>query len=316
MASVGDVKKKLSPRFIENLYQEFSPGTADKILMGMGSDRLTTLRVNTIKYDIQELMKYFRDKNIKFERINWYKDALVIKNANEKELEKLDIYDKGFIYLQSLSSMVPVLVLDPSEEDKILDLTAAPGSKTTQLAAKMNNNGLIVANELDKIRCKRLEYNVKHLGADIVNVITGRGEKIDSLYNEYFDKVLIDAPCSGEGRFLISDNATYKTWNENEVKRLAALQKKLIEAGTKALKPGGVLVYSTCTLNRFENEEVVDYALKNYDLQIVKTEIDISGIMQAFNDNLDKSVAKAVRILPSKDMEGFFICKFRKKVNC
>lgn len=313
LASIGDVKRRLPQKFIENLYNEFSSVSADKILMGMASDRSTTLRVNKIKYNIQDLMKYFKEINIKFERTQWYKDGLIIKNAREKDLEKLDIYNNGFIYLQSLSSMVPVIVLDPKPEEIILDLTAAPGSKTTQIAAMMDNKGEIIANELNEIRSKRLQYNVEHLGADIVKVITGRGEKIDHLYNEHFDRILLDAPCSGEGRFIISDNVTYKTWNENEVIKLAALQKKLMESAYKALKPGGILVYSTCTLNKLENEEVVSYGLDNLNMEAVKVDLEINGIMPGFNDGMNKNISKAIRILPSRDMEGFFICKFRKK---
>lgn len=313
MASIGDVRKRLPKGFIDRVYEEFSSGVADKILMGMAADRLTTMRVNTIKYNIHELMSYFKDINIKFERVQWYKDGLIIKNAREKEIGKLDVYNNGSIYLQSLSSMVPAIVLNPKPGDLILDMTAAPGSKTTQMAAMMNNEGLIIANELDKIRSKRLEYNVEHLGAKIVNVITGRGEKIDLLYNEYFDKILLDAPCSGEGRFLLSDYGTYKSWNENEVQKLAALQKKLIESAWKALKPGGTLVYSTCTLNRIENEEVVEFAIQNSSLDIIDSGIEINGSMPGFTDNYSKKLSKAIRILPSKDMEGFFICKFKKK---
>ena len=313
MASIGDVKKKLPQKFIENIYEQFSSGTADKILMGMAADRMTTLRVNTLKYNIQDLMNYFKEINIKFERVPWYKDALVIKNAKERDFENLEIYKNGAIYLQSLSSMVPVLVLDPKPNEVILDLTAAPGSKTTQIAALMNNKGEIVANELDRIRIKRLEYNIQHLGADIAKVIMGRGEKIDHLYQNHFDRVLLDAPCSGEGRFILNKNATYKSWTENDVSKLSELQKKLLEAATKALKPGGVLVYSTCTLNTLENEMVVEYALQELGLEIMDTNIQINGMIQGFTDGFNPKVAKSIRILPCKDMEGFFIAKFKKK---
>lgn len=298
---------------MDNLYKEFSSGTADKILMGMAGDRLTTLRVNTIKYNIQDLMNYFKEINIKFERIQWYKDGLIIKNAKERDLEKLDIYKNGFIYLQSLSSMVPVIVLEPKPGELILDLTAAPGSKTTQIAAMMELKGSIIANELNDIRSKRLEYNIKLLGANNVTVITGRGEKIDHIYLEHFDRILLDAPCSGEGRFNSTNNATYRSWNESEVVKLAALQKKLLESAFKALKPGGILVYSTCTLNKFENEEVVNYALQNLNVETVKINLEINGMLPGINKKMDKSVANAIRILPSKEMEGFFVCKFRKK---
>lgn len=313
MASIGEVKKRLPQKFIDNIYSEFSSGVGDKILMGMAAERLTTLRVNTIKYNIQELMSYFKEINVKFDRVQWYKDGLVIKNVKERELEKLPIYQNGSIYLQSLSSMVPALVLSPKAGETILDLTAAPGSKTTQIAAMMGNKGVIIANELDKIRSKRLEYNVNLLGTDIVQVITGRGEKINELYNEHFDRILVDAPCSGEGRFIINNPSTYRSWNEEEVIKLSGLQKKLLESAAKALKPGGTLVYSTCTLNVMENEEVVSFASKELNLEILPIELTINGAIEGFTQDYDRNMSKTMRILPSKDMEGFYVCKFRKK---
>ena len=197
MAGITETKNRLPNEFVNNLYEMFTPGMVDNIFRGIAEKRLTTLRVNTLKYDIQSLMKYFKEINIKFERVLWYNDALIIKNANEKDIQKLEIYQKGYIYLQSLSSMVPPLVLNPKEGENVLDLTAAPGSKTTQIASLMNGKGHILANELDKLRCERLKYNVQSQGAEIVDVINGRGEKIGDLYPEQFDKVLLDTPCSG-----------------------------------------------------------------------------------------------------------------------
>lgn len=205
MLSALDVKRKLPKDFVDNLYEMFSPLKVDKILSGMSGKRYTTLRVNTLKYDIQSLMNYFKEINIKFDRVTWYKDALIIKNATEKEIQKLDIYNQGKIYLQSLSSMVPPLILSPKPNEKVLDLTAAPGSKTTQMAALMQNKGYILANELDKVRYERLKFNVEEQGATNVEVINNYGEKIGAMYENTFDKVLLDTPCSGEGRFLATN---------------------------------------------------------------------------------------------------------------
>ena len=113
MISINEIKHRLPDKFMEELYENYSPIEVDNILIGMNQDRYTTLRVNTLKYDIHSLMNYFKEKNIKFERVPWYKDALIIKNAKEKDIQKLDIYEKGYIYLQSLSSMVPPIVLNP-----------------------------------------------------------------------------------------------------------------------------------------------------------------------------------------------------------
>ena len=313
MLSILDLKRKLPSDFVDELYEQYTPITVDKILTGMLGERNTTLRVNTIKYNIQELMKYLREKNIKFERVSWYNDALIIKNANEKEIQKLDIYEKGYIYLQSLSSMIPPLVLNPKPGEKVLDLTAAPGSKTTQMAIMMKNDGYILANELDKIRCERLQYNVEKQGANIVEVINNRGEKVGEEYQEKFDKVLLDAPCSGEGRFLGNNVGTYRNWSKRTVRELAKLQKKLFKSAYTALKPNGMMVYSTCTLNKDENENVLQWAIENFNVKLLDINIDFKEKMQGFTDGLDGSINKAIRILPSKNMEGFFVAKLKKK---
>lgn len=312
MLSITEIKRRLRDDFIEELYQNYSPLTVDKILIGMSEKRATTLRVNTIKYSVQELMQYFKEINIKFERVPWYKDALLLKNINEKEIQKLDIYEKGYVYLQSLSSMVPPLVLEPKEGEKILDLTAAPGSKTTQIASLMQNNGYVLANELDKIRCERLKYNIENQGCKIIEVMNANGEIVGNQYEEYFDKVLLDAPCSGEGRFIATDPQTYRKWSKKQVNELAKLQKKLLKSAYKALKPNGTMVYSTCTMNKEENEYLLDWACNNFEIEILDIDLQLREAIPAFTEEVNKSIQKAIRILPSKQMEGFFVAKIKK----
>lgn len=312
MLSINDIKRRLPQDFVDELYESFSPLTVDKILLGMTDDRYLTLRVNTLKYNIQDLMRLFREKNIKFERVPYYSDSLIIKNAREKDIQKLDIYEKGYVYFQSLSSMVPPLVLNPKPGEKVLDMTSAPGSKTTQMACMMKNEGSILANELDKIRCERLKYNVQLQGASIVDVANGRGEKLGDNYEEEFDKVLLDAPCSGEGRFVATNPMTYRGWSKKTVNDLVKLQKKLLTSGFKALKSGGTLVYSTCTINKDENEFILDWALKNFDVKLESIDIEIKDSISGFNEGLDKTINRSIKILPSKVMEGFFVSKFIK----
>lgn len=313
MLSINEIKRRLPTDFVDELYENYSPLTVDKVLVGMTDDRFPSLRVNTLKYNIQDLMRYFKETNIKFERIPFYNDGLIIKNAKEKDIQKLDIYEKGYIYFQSVSSMIPALVLNPKVGERVLDVTAAPGSKTTQLACMMENKGYILANELDKIRYERLKYNVEMQEASIVDVVNGRGEKLGENFEEMFDKVLLDTPCSGEGRFVATNPMTYRNWSKKEVQDLVKLQKKLFASGYKALKSGGVMVYSTCTINRDENEFILDWALKNFDIKLDSVGIEIKDAISGFNEGLDPSINKSIKILPSKFMEGFFVSRFIKK---
>lgn len=310
MLSALEVKRKLPKDFVDNLYENYTPLTVDKILSGMAEQRKTTLRVNTLKTNVQDIMNILKENAIKFDRVSWYNEALILKNATEKEIQKLDIYKNGYIYLQSLSSMIPPVVLKPKQGEKVLDLTAAPGSKTTQLAAIMNNNGYILANELDALRCERLRYNVNKQGANIVEVINGRGEIIGKKYENYFDKVLLDAPCSGEGRFIATDAKTYMNWSIKTVKELSKLQKKLLKSGYISLKNGGEIVYSTCTLNKEENENVLEWAISELSLKLLNIDLQINGSINAISENPE--IKKAIRILPSKDNEGFFIARLKK----
>ena len=312
MLSILEVKRKLPKEFIEILYQNYTPLVVDKILSGLSGERSTTIRVNTIKYTIQELMKYCKEKNIKFERVLWYKDALEIKNLKEKQIQELDIYQKGYIYLQSLSSMIPPLALNPQKGEKILDLTAAPGSKTTQMAAMMENQGYIIANELDKIRCERLKYNVEKQGAKIVEVINQRGERLGNQYKEFFDKVLLDAPCSGEGRFLANQAKTYRDWSPKTVRELSKLQKKLFKSAYESLKPKGIMVYSTCTLNTEENEQILQWAIDNLNIKIIDINIQLKDKLPITLEGVDNQIQKSLKILPSKTQEGFFVAKLEK----
>ena len=325
MISVNELRNKLPQDFIQEINSIYTTNFVDKILSGMTDKRLTTIRTNTIKTTIQELMNYLKENNIKYDRVLWYEDALIIKNANEKDLMKLEWFDQGMFYMQSLSSMVPALILEPKSNETILDMTAAPGSKTSQIAMLMKNQGKIVANELDKLRFERLKYNLEKQGAKIVEAINYRGESLWKRYPETFDRILLDAPCSGEGRFIGTSPETYKNWYLKDVMNCSRLQKKLIKSAYLSLKKGGILVYSTCTLNLAEDEDVLKYALENFDLELIDIDLKNTSSIKAKTDNndimiyndsenlYDKTIEKAIRIIPSKLMEGFFVAKLKKK---
>lgn len=314
MNSIIMAKSKLPIDFLDELENEFSAKIVEKILNGICEKRFTTFRVNTLVLSNDQIRSELKNLNANWEELDLNGTvAFILKNKNEKELQKLDIYKNGEIYLQSISSMIPPIVLNPKEGEKVLDLTAAPGSKTTQMAAMMNNNGKILANEIDKIRCERLKYNLDKQGVKIAEVINEDGINVGKKYENQFDKVLIDAPCSGEGRFLLDEKDSYSKWSPKMVKELSALQIKLIESAVKACKVGGEIVYSTCTLNREEDEKIVDYAIKNLNVELEKIDLKIKKSIHGNSKGVDKSIEKTLKMIPSAQTEGFYIAKFLKK---
>jgi 16S rRNA (cytosine1407-C5)-methyltransferase len=146
-----------------------------------------------------------------------------------------------------------------------------------------------------------------------VEVINDDGCNLGDRYPETFDKVLLDTPCSGEGRFLLNESSTYSKWSTKMVDELSALQVKLITSACKALKPGGTLVYSTCTLNKNENEKIVDYAIKNLNMEVVPIDLKIKNKINGDAKGFDKQVKDTIKIIPNKNFEGFYVAKLIKK---
>lgn len=315
MKSFKQLYKKLPQEFIESLSAQYQPKTYQQILSGFMAERQMTLRVNRLKTDTRRVMEIFRGQNIKHERVGWYEDALIIRNKREKELAKNELFQEGHIYLQSLSSMIPPLVLNPKPGIKVLDLTAAPGSKSTQLAALMNNEGYIMANEINQIRAERLKFNIERQGASIIEVRIGDGKRPEPHWNEFFDAVLLDAPCSGVGLFDKDNSQTYRGWSLRTVNQLAKEQRKLIEVAFGALKPGGIMVYSTCTLMKEENEANIAWALERFGPRVSLDKIDLT-IVNAITQpvRFDSQSNSALIIIPTELYEGFFIAKLRKRI--
>lgn len=316
MKSYKQTYQRLPQEFIESISSEYNDNELDRILAGFMVERPVTLRVNSIKTDVRKVMETFRSENIKFDRVLWYNDALIINNKREKELSENELYREGHIYLQSLSSMLPPLVLNPRAGSRVLDLTAAPGGKSTQMAAMMGNVGFILANEINGIRAERLKFNVERQGAGIIELRVGDGKKLEENYHEFFDYVLLDAPCTGVGTFLIKNPQTYRGWSRKNCSKLSREQKKLIETAVWALKPGGTLVYSTCSLMHEENEENMEWLMKNMgeSLTFERIEIDLRGMgVQYRAESLSKYRDCMLLVFPSELYEGFFVCRIRKK---
>ena len=318
MKSVGQAKRQLPNKFVEQLYDYFPPLLADQILLGYTSQRCPTLRVNTLKADIREIMDELKENNIKFDRVLWYQDALIIKNATEQQLCNLTAYKQGKIYLQSLSSMLPPLILKPKAENIVLDLAAAPGGKTSQMAAMMNNKGKIIAVEINQIRYQRLQYNLNKQGVRNVKTFCADGSRFGKIYPNSFDKVLVDAPCSGEGLFLLTDRSSYRSWHQKLITNSLKIQRRLLISAVLAAKPGGQILYSTCTINPAENESIIDQVLAKFpgQLELTKIKLQIPGSLPGLttvnNTELHPTLANSLRIIPSQNYEGFYCCLLTK----
>ncbi len=310
--------QNLPPKFLEQVEEVVPEALKESVYQGLQSRRPTTFRTNTLKVTTVELEKLLTERGVVFEKVSWFSDGFILVSPTKRELVTLDIYQQGLLYVQSLSSMIPPLILDPKKEDVVLDLCAAPGSKTTQMAMMMENGGKIIASDRSKVRLFKLDYNLKMQGVSNVFKEYTDGKDLWKKYPEQFDRVLVDVPCSLEGRFNCAEPKTYKDWAPGKVKVLSSLQKFLLRSGISACAPGGVVVYSTCTLSVEENEEVIHWILEKEGSAIEVEEIQILGIegvegITSFkNKKFDERVRKSLRIFPSTSMEGFFVCKLRK----
>lgn len=289
------------PNFIiEMIEKQYGQEVTRKIKQGYMKKRFTTLRVNTLKATTDEIEKNLQKEKINYEKIKWYNEAFIIKNANEKDIRKLEMYEKGKIYLQSLSSMLPPILLEPKEGEDILDMAAAPGGKTTQIAAITKNKAHITACEINKIRAERLKYNIEKQGANVY-VMNEDARKIDDFFS--FDEILLDAPCSGSGTLDI------KNITEELIKKSINLQTALLKKAIKLLKKGKEMIYSTCSILSCENEEIIQKILQEKKIEIVP--ISKKEKIQQL-PLLPTKIDGTICVCPNKYYEGFFIAKIRK----
>lgn len=315
--SIKEVKNYLPKELIEILENIYTTRQLDDIYKSFYSGRNTSFRINNLKGDAGEVIEELRINKIKPFNHPVIKNAFIVKDKKESVLRKLDVYKYGKIYLQNISSMFPPLFLDLKEDIVVLDMCAAPGGKSLYMADLTNNKATILANDLNEIRRERLNYNIEKQGATSIISLSSDGCTIGKRLNKYFDRILLDAPCSGEGIIKLTAQKSFASWNMKKVELASRLQKKLIDSAYHALKSGGVMVYSTCTLNTLENEEVIDYAIEKYeDLRLEFIEINLPNVIRGktkFKDKIyNEELYKTIRIIPNGYMEGFFIAKLIK----
>ena len=299
------------PEWLENeLKSQYSEEQFNKIINGYNSNRKTTFRVNTIKSNKEEIIEELEANKIEYEIIN----NEIVKNVqsptiflleNDIEIRKTKIYEEGKIYIQNLSSMIPPLFLNPKEQEDILDMAAAPGGKTTQIAAMSDNKANITACERNTIRLDKMMYNINKQGVNVYCINKNSLELDDFLK---FDKILLDAPCTGTGTINYKTNFK-KYLTKSLLEKTIKTQEKLLNKAIKLLKKDGELIYSTCSILKKENDEMIQKILsQNSNIHLEKIDI-----IEKENINIVKGINdKTITILPDENFEGFYIAKLVK----
>lgn len=281
--------------------ESFGTVKTKKILVAFQEPPHMCIRVNTLKISVEDLKVKLSDKGVSFESVPYIKEALLIKKR--ADLIFGDLLQKGFIYIQSISSMMPAVILGAAPHENILDMCAAPGSKTTYIASCMDNRGTIDAWDIYPHKINLIEGNAKRLGISIIHAEVRDGTVPDpSRYNRY-DRVLVDAPCSGLGVIGHKPEMKWKR-SEADLFEFPKIQKKLLEKACRYLKKDGILVYSTCTLNKKENENIIEEFLSSHpgfssvDFSIPTAGESQSGMMTLWPEQFGS--------------DGFFLAKLRK----
>lgn len=287
-----------------------------KLILGedfsSGFDKnLHSIRTNTLKITENRMKEILESRGYEFEEIPWARGGYWIRfdgslsNTVENRL--------GYFSMQNASSMIPPLALEPNGHDIVLDMSASPGSKTTQMAAMMRNGGLIIANDVDYDRLKALRGNLQRCGVMNTLVARNRGENIWKS-GVKFSKILLDCPCTGTGTM---NPRILKETNSGTINRFCSIQKRLLESAVKCLDENGTIVYSTCSLEPEENELVIDFGVRELGLKTEKISLALPSsyarepVMEWDGNKISDDVRHGTRIIPTEKTEGFFVCKLR-----
>jgi len=257
------------------------------------------IRVNTLKISDVDLIKRLAKKNIILKKVPYLNNGYEV-TGKDFSLVSTEEYLMGFFYMQDAASQVPAELLNPSDKEIILDMCAAPGSKTTHLAQLMKNKGNIIALDVKEDRLGVLRSNIERLGISNIIIYNKDGIFVKDVLpkNFLFDKILLDAPCSGN--YALKD---YQLRTEDDLAKKSLIQKRLLKAASAVLKKDGILVYSTCSIETKENEEVIEWAIENCGLKLLPIELDITaGLLK-----------ETKRFFPHLDRtSGFFVAKLEK----
>lgn len=301
---------KLPAEFLDKMKRLLGDREYDELLRSYSEPRHYGLRVNTLKIPVEEFLKL---SPFRLEPVPWASDGFYYPEGENPG--KHPYYHAGLYYIQEPSAMLPGAVLGAKPGEKVLDLCAAPGGKTVQIAAAMRNSGILIANDINADRVKALVKNIELCGVTNAVVLNETPEKIAKSFEGYFDRILVDAPCSGEGMFRKDEDAA-RSWESFKCETCSGMQKAILESVDKMLKPGGSLVYSTCTFSPEEDERMISYFLSlhnNYEIANIPRAAGMQPGRAEWSDG-NPELAGTVRLWPHRVKgEGHFVALLRKK---
>ena len=294
---------QLPEKYISNM-KDLLGNEFEEYIASFNEPRLYGLRVNTAKISVEDFLKI---SPFELTPIPWISNGFYY--SEEDKPAKHPYYFAGLYYLQEPSAMTPAYVLPVNPEDKVLDLCAAPGGKSTELGAKLKGTGLLVSNDISASRAKALLKNIEVFGIGNVVVTCEYPEKLKERFAGFFDKILVDAPCSGEGMFR-KDNKLIKSWESQGPEFFAPIQKGILKAAADMLKEGGYLLYSTCTFSKEEDEDNIFEFLNEHEDFELEHIYEYEGFVRAYG------MEEAIRLFPHHlKGEGHFVALLKKKGN-
>lgn len=306
------------PAFLNQQIQDaYGDQLAKQIFDGyqQANQRPVTLRANTLKATADQVADALGAAGIPYQRVPWYTDAFVVDAPRERAVWDMEIYKQGGVYLQSLSSMLPPLALAPRQGADILDMCAAPGGKTSQIAALTQGAAHICACELNALRADKLQYNMDKQGVTNLQIMRVDARKLDEFFS--FDQILLDAPCTGTGTVRAGDPKVEKRITPQLLSKATRSQRALLDRGLTVLKRGGTMIYSTCSILPEENDQMVAAVLKRHrDCEVVP--LDPAALASAPNDPqlslpcLPGKIEGTITVRPTRLFEGFYIAAIKK----
>ncbi len=305
--------------FVRRLGQLIPADLLPAVLASFASHKPVSFRVNPLRGPAEATIAELAGLGLTPTPITWYPEAFLVETTARSLLSRSAAADQGRLYIQGLASMAAPLALSPRPGETVLDLAAAPGGKTLQLATLMANQGRLSAVEPVKDRFFKLRANLKRLGVTIARCYQTDGRSVGHKCPEMFDRVLLDAPCSSEARFSRLAPESWAHWSPRKIKETARKQNGLLQAALISLKPGGTMLYCTCALSPEENEVVVDNQLRLFagTVAVAPLALPFPNILPGLTNwdgkELAPELAGSVRILPDALMDAFYLCKLIKK---